>query len=197
MTRATKSGGPMRQSRLMPCLAIGAVLWAMGSVPLRAADPPNPYKTVEGWAKMPAGRTWGSLSAVSVDKDGESIWVGERCGANTCAGSALDVVLKFDATGALKKSFGGGMFVFPHGMFVDADGNVWLTDAKGQDGKGQQVFKFSPEGKVLLTLGKAGVAGDGPDVFNEPSDVIVAKTGEIFVADGHDEKSNARIVKFT
>ncbi|HVQ29127.1 MAG TPA: peptidyl-alpha-hydroxyglycine alpha-amidating lyase family protein [Vicinamibacteria bacterium] len=169
----------------------------MTVAPGRAEAQPNPYRTVEGWAKMPAGRTWGSLSAVGVDRDGESIWVGERCGANTCVGSSLDVVLKFDASGALKTSFGGGMFVFPHGMFVDADGNVWLTDSKGEGGKGHQVFKFSPEGKVLLTLGKAGVAGDGPDVFNQPSDVIVAKTGEIFVADGHDEKSNARIVKFT
>ena len=89
------------------------------------------------------------------------------------------------------------MFVFPHGMHVDPDGNVWLTDARGKDGKGHQVLKFSPEGKLLLALGKAGVAGDGPDTFNQPSDVIVAKTGEIFVADGHDENSNGRIVKFT
>jgi sugar lactone lactonase YvrE len=169
----------------------------MTIAPARAEAQPNPYRTVEGWAKMPAGRTWGSLSAVEVDRDGQSIWVGERCGANTCAGSSLDVVLKFDASGALKTSFGSGLFVFPHGMFVDAEGNVWLTDSRSKDGKGNQVFKFSPEGKVLLTLGKAGVAGDGPDVFNQPSDVVVSKTGEIFVADGHDEDSNARIVKFT
>jgi hypothetical protein len=169
----------------------------MTVAPGRAEAQPNPYRTVEGWAKMPAGRTWGSLSAVEVDRDGQSIWVGERCGANTCAGSSLDVVLKFDASGTLKTSFGSGLFVFPHGMFVDAEGNVWLTDSRSKDGKGNQVFKFSPEGKVLLTLGKAGVAGDGPDVFNQPSDVVVSKTGEIFVADGHDEDSNARIVKFT
>ena len=66
-------------------------------------DAPNPYTTVEGWAKMPAGRTWGSTSAVDIDKDGVSVWVGERCGANTCwdaaAGkmSPFDPVLKFDA----------------------------------------------------------------------------------------------------
>src|ERR1051326_6250389 len=100
-------------------------------------DPPNPYRTVEGWAKMPEGRTWGATSAVDIDKDGKSIWVAERCGANTCwdraAGkmSPLDVVLKFDETGKLVKSFGAGMFVFPHGIFVDRDGNIWVTD--GQD----------------------------------------------------------------
>ena len=178
-------------------LLAGAVVLVVAASTGRAEAQPNPYRTVEGWAKMPAGRTWGSTSAVDVDKDGQSIWVGERCGANTCAGSSLDVVLKFDASGTLKTSFGAGMFVFPHGMHVDPDGNVWLTDARGKDGKGQQVLKFSPEGKLLLALGKAGVAGDGPDTFNQPSDVIVAKTGEIFVADGHDENSNARIVKFT
>jgi sugar lactone lactonase YvrE len=158
---------------------------------------PNPYKTVANWAKMPEGRTWGSTSAVDVDPDGKSIWVAERCGANTCAGSSLPVVLKFDASGKLVTSFAAGVFLFPHGIYVDHDGNVWVTDARVGEGKGNQVFKFSPDGKVLLTLGKAGVAGTGNDVFNQPSDVIVAPNGDIFVADGHGEDSNARIVKFS
>ncbi len=159
---------------------------------------PNPYRTVEGWAKMPEGRTWGATSAVEVDRDGKSIWVAERCGANTCASSSLPVVLEFDESGRLKTSFGAGQFVFPHGIHVDGDGNVWVTDARGKDGKGHQVFKFSPEGKLLLTLGKAGVTGEGPDTFNQPSDVAVGANGDIFVADGHDEQnSNARIVKFS
>ena len=63
------------------------------------------------------------------------------------------------------------MFVFPHGIAVDKDGNIWVTDGQGRDGKGHQVFKFSPDGEVLMTLGKAGVAGDGPDTFNQPDDV--------------------------
>jgi sugar lactone lactonase YvrE len=79
---------------------------------------------------------------------------------------------------------------------VDKDGNVWVTDGQGKDGKGHQAFKFSPNGKVLLTLGKAGVAGNTPDTFNMPSDVIVAPNGDIFVADGHGGTSNNRIVKF-
>ncbi len=159
---------------------------------------PNPYRTVEGWAKMPEGRTWGATSAVEVDRDGKSIWVAERCGANTCTSSSLPVVLEFDESGRLKTSFGAGQFVFPHGIHVDGDGNVWVTDARGKDGKGHQVFKFSPEGKLLLTLGKAGVTGEGPDTFNQPSDVAVGANGDIFVADGHDEQnSNARIVKLS
>jgi sugar lactone lactonase YvrE len=181
-----------------------AALVIAATVSIGAADAPpengapNPYRTVEGWAKLPAGRTWGSTSAVEVDKDGRSIWVAERCGANTCAGSELPAILRFDPSGQLITSFGAGMFVFPHGIHVDRSGNLWVTDARGRDGKGQQVFKFSPDGKVMLTLGKAGVAGEGPDVFNQPSDVAVAPNGDVFVADGHDENnSNARIVKFS
>jgi sugar lactone lactonase YvrE len=180
-------------------LVFVASAWSLGrqSSVQPMNDLPNPYQTIEGWAKMPEGRTWGSTSAVEIDRDGKSIWVGERCGSNTCAGSNLDPILKFDASGKLMKSFGAGMFVFPHGIFVDRKDNVWITDGQGKDGKGQQVFKFSPEGKVLMTLGKAGVAGDGPDTFNQPSDVLVAPNGDIFVADGHGPTSNARIVKFT
>jgi sugar lactone lactonase YvrE len=152
---------------------------------------------VEGWAKLPEGRTWGATSAVDVDRDGRSIWVAERCGANTCAGSSLPAVLLFDEAGRLTTSFGAGMFVFPHGIHVDRSGNVWVTDARGGEGKGHQVFKFSGDGKLLLTLGKPGIAGAEPDGFNQPSDVAVAADGAIFVADGHDQGSNARIVKFS
>jgi DNA-binding beta-propeller fold protein YncE len=157
---------------------------------------PNPYRSVENWARMPEGRTWGSSAGVYVDPTGTSVWVAERCGANSCVGSDLPPILRFDMSGRLLKAFGTGMFVFPHGIFVDQEGNVWVTDGQGKDGKGHQVFKFSPEGKVLLTLGKAGVAGDGPDEFNAPSAVLVAPNGDIFVGDGHGGNTNARIVKF-
>lgn len=157
---------------------------------------PDPYRSVENWARMPQGRTWGSTAGVWIDPDGASVWVAERCGANSCLGSNLDPVLKFDASGKLMKSFGAGMFVFPHGISVDRDGNVWVTDGQGKDGKGHQVFKFSPDGKVLLALGKAGIAGDGPDTFNAPSSVLVAPSGDIFVGDGHGGNTNARVIKF-
>ena len=96
-------------------------------------------------------------------------------------------MLKFDAAGNLVASFGAGMLVFPHGIHVDRDGNVWVTDANAsKDGKiGHQVIKFSPAGKVLLRLGKAGVAGNPPDLLTEPNDVITAPNGDIFVAEGH------------
>jgi hypothetical protein len=174
-------------------------------------DAPNPYMTIENWAKMPEGRTWGATSAVEIDPDGKSIWVAERCGANSCAGSKLPVILKFDESGKLVKSFGEGMFVFPHGIHVDRQGNVWVTDSlppgdskEGLAGKAHIVVKFSPEGKVLMTLGKAGVAGDPPGLLNEPCDVATAPNGDIFVADGHSgQNSNAtastvsRIVKYS
>jgi sugar lactone lactonase YvrE len=175
-------------------IVLAGVLTALASS--QPNSQPNPYRTVANWGQLPEGRTWGSTSAVDVDRAG-NIWVAERCGANTCAGKTDAPILKFDPSGKLLTSFGAGMFVFPHGISVDPDGNVWITDGQGRDGKGQQVFKFSPDGKVLLTLGKAGVAGDGPDTFNQPSDVAIAPNGDIFVADGHGGNTNARIVKFS
>ena len=193
---------------------LGLVLAAVAQLPSAAAqggsppvnDPPNPYRTVEGWARMPAGRTWGSTSAVEIDKDGRSIWVAERCGANSCAGSDLDPILKFDSTGTLVKTFGAGLLLSPHGIFVDRDGNVWVTDCactgtpeqRNTAGKGHQVFKFSPDGTLLLTLGKAGGARD-PEFFYQPNDVLVAPDGSIFVAEGRSSAAtaNARILKFS
>jgi sugar lactone lactonase YvrE len=162
---------------------------------------PNPYQTIENWAKLPAGRTWGSTSAVAIDRDGRSIWVAERCGANSCAGKTDDPVLHFDASGKLMKSFGSGMLLFPHGIAVDKDDNVWVTDGQARDGKGFQVIKFSPDGKVLMTLGKAGGGADGPfeqsGSFNQPNAVAIAPNGDIFVSEGHNPGTgSARIVKF-
>ena len=195
------TSGDSRARRAWPAF-VGAIVAAAGISGGAADAPPansqaNPYRTVEGWAKLPAGRSWGATSAVDVARDGKSIWIAERCGANTCAGSSLPAILLFDPAGQLVTSFGAGTFVFPHGIHVDRGGNVWVTDARGRDGKGHQVFKFSRDGKLLLALGKAGVTGEGPDVFNQPSDVAVAANGDVFVADGHDENSNARIVKFS
>ena len=82
---------------------------------------PNPYRSVENWARMPEGRTWGASAGVYVDPSGTSVWVAERCGANSCVGSDLPPILHFDMSGRLLKAFGAGMFVFPHGIFVDQD----------------------------------------------------------------------------
>jgi hypothetical protein len=145
---------------------------------------------------LPTGRRWGSTSAVAIDPDGKSIWVAERCGANSCQAKTDPPILEFDASGNLLRSFGAGMFIFPHGIFAAKDGSVWVVDDRGAGGKGHQVIKFSRDGRVLMTLGTAGVAGDGPNHFNQPSAVVVAPNGDIFVADGHGGASNARIVRF-
>jgi sugar lactone lactonase YvrE len=157
---------------------------------------PNPYRTVENWGQLPDGRKWGSTSAIDIDRDGH-IWVAERCGANFCTDSKVAPIVEFDSSGKVLKSFGEGLFAQPHSLYIDAQGNIWVADDDGRGGKGQQVFKFSPEGKVLMTLGKQGVAGTDEATFNQPSAVIVAPDGSIFVADGHGGNSNARIVKFT
>ncbi len=161
---------------------------------------PNPYNPpMENWGQMPKERPWGAASGISIDSKG-NLWILERCGAaNNCSASKLDPVLEFDPSGKLLRTFGADMFVFPHEIFVDRNDHdaVWVTDGDGKDAKGHTVVKFSPEGKVLMTLGKQGVKGDGPDTFNRPTGVVVAENGDIFVSDGHGGDSNARVVKFS
>lgn len=168
----------------------------------------NPYRAIYNWEKMPEGRKLGVIAGIYTDPDQKHLWMLSRCegDGNACLGSKVDPVLKFDLEGNLVKSFGAGMFVWPHGFFVDHEGNVWVTEgapageARGAEGhkagKGHQVFKFSPEGKVLMTLGVAGVPGDDQTHFNGPSHVFVAPSGEIWVTDGH-RGGNNRLVKFT
>src|SRR5262249_24806966 len=145
----------------------------------------------------------------------KSIWVGERCGANSCAGSTADPIMKFDQAGKLLKSFGAGQVLFAHGIDVDKDGNVWVTDERGPTpqelekfpntkGLGHTVIKFSPDGKILLKLGTGGVAGDPPTALNEPCDVLIAPNGDILVSEGHSGQNEkippgtvARISKFS
>lgn len=180
-------------------------------------DGPNPYRTIEGWATMPEGRTWGSTSAVAIDRDGTSVWVAERCGANNCANSNLPPVLEFNASGTLVKSFGAGLFVTPHGIFVDKDDNIWVVDCActgggrgGRGGgragadsaatppKGHQIFKFSPDGKLLLTLGTPGGARE-PGYFFTPNAILIAPDGSMFVSEGHSsaDGATARVLKFS
>jgi len=181
-------------------LALMGSAAAFFAVPPGQAQPnsqPNPYRTVENWFQLPQGRTMGSTSSVFVAPSGH-IWVADRCGVNSCGNSNLAPVMEFDPAGKLLKNWGAGMFIFPHGILIEKDGTIWITDGQGANGKGQQVLKLSPEGKVLMTLGKAGVAGDGPDTFNQPNAVAIAPNGDIFVSDGHNAgRGNARVVKFT
>jgi sugar lactone lactonase YvrE len=177
---------------------------ALGALPMSPVnDRPNPYQTMDGWLKMPQGRAWGSTAGIEIAPDGKSVWVIDRCGSNGCVGSMLDPILKFDANGNLVKSFGGGKFAFPHGLFVDADENIWVTDAVLGDGRGagaaglgQTVQKFDKDGKLLMTLGTPGVPGNDEKHFNGPSDIVIAGNGDIFITDGHGPGTNERIVKF-
>jgi sugar lactone lactonase YvrE len=172
-----------------------------------SGDLPNPYQAaVRNFATLPGERVWGSTAGIEKGPRNE-IWAIDRCGVNTCDGSALPAVHQLDlTTGRPIKSIGAGLFVFPHGLHVDRSGNIWVTDAQGsKDGtKGHQVIKLSADGQVLLRLGTAGVAGGGPNHFNEPSDVVTTPSGEIFVVDGHSgERPDAprdyvtRVVKFS
>ncbi len=186
----------MRQALFVLGLIVAASgTGATQSIPAPNSQP-NPYDRGQSWGERPAGRPYGNTSAVHVDAQGV-VWVADKCGGATCNGSTEHPILAFDSSGKFLRSFGGGLFIFPHGIHVDTDGNVWVTDGQGADGEGHQVFKFSREGKVLLTLGTRGVAGTTETTFNQPSDVVIAPNGDIFVADGHGGESNARIVKFS
>jgi DNA-binding beta-propeller fold protein YncE len=221
-----------KRSTLLIAIVTATTLFGTGACgaddPQPTNDLPNPYRTIAPWGDLPEGQTWGALSAVAIDNDGESVWVANRCGANpdippgespfaydSCAGSSVAPVMKFDSSGKLLKSFGAGMFIFPHKIYVDADGNVWVVDARSandrerkknpaEKAKGHVVVKFNPDGKVLLIIGTAGVAGNPPQALTEPCSVVTAPNGDIFIAEGHAGQypgqgpdSVARISKFT
>ena len=184
-------------------VALGVVLTTV-ALAAGAHGQANPYRTIENFFTMPDGRKVGSTPGITIDRDGKHIWVFERCGGNDCTESTVAPILKFNQSGTVVKSFGAGMFIRPHGIHIDLGGNVWVSDGEGPDGKdpkrngkGHQVFKFNQDGTLLMTLGKAGVAGDGPDTFNMPSAILVAPNGDIFIGDGHGGTSNARIVKYS
>ena len=194
------------RARLVRVVAVVAIVGSAGEAWSQVL--PNPYRAVDGWAQLPDGREMGAVGGVTIDPDGQHIWAVLRCDAGAerfgyeCLDSDLDPVLKFDLQGKVVESFGGGMFIWPHGIDVDRDGNVWVTDAVSAartpaGTRGHQVFKFSPDGDVLMTLGTAGAPGDGPYSFNAPSDVVVADNGDIFIADGHGDDTNNRVVKYS
>jgi len=175
----------------------------MASEAMAAGDPitgeglPNPAPAVTAnWGELPAGREWGSTAGIDIDPTDGNIWAYERCGAGSfgggvpinCDTNAVDPVFKFDRnTGEVLANFGGGIMMTPHGIHVDDEGNVWVTDfaANAAGTKGHQVHKFSPDGELLLSLGMPGQAGNQPGYLNQPNDVIVGPDGTIFVSDGH------------
>jgi sugar lactone lactonase YvrE/mono/diheme cytochrome c family protein len=167
---------------------------AAEATPAPVNDAPNPYKADRSFFKLPPGRTMGSTSAVAGDSRGH-VWVVDRCGKNDCAGSDLDPIMEFDAKGNFIKAFGRGTVNFPHNLYIDAHDHLWVTDNRAQGGKGADILVFDESGKLLRTLGKPGVAAVGPDTFETPNGVAIARDGTIFVADGHEpHKGAARIV---
>lgn len=189
---------------------------------------PNPYSAEKPWGKLPQGRAWGALSAVAIDNDGRSVWVGDRCGPNpntppggqafrfdSCANSTLDPIHKMSPDGTILLSFGAGRFLFPHKVFMDRDGNMWVADNRGPNERelkeapasaklGHAVYKFDATGKLLLTIGTPGVAGNPPTALNEPNSIAQAPNGEIWISEGHSGQAPeatkdtvARISRFT
>jgi hypothetical protein len=200
----------------------GAVAQAQQTRYAKPTELPNPYRLVEGWPTLPKsmnGGRWGEVIRVHVNSDG-NIWVFHRCfntvppGHATCVGrrDSNPPILEFDPSGKLLKSFGVGLFAYPHGFTIDGDGNLWVSDvndeatvlgmsAKNADGvaRGQEVLKLSPAGKVLMMIGKEGMSGNGPDTFDRPTGVAVAPNGDVFITDGHmpNKHNSGRVVKFS
>jgi DNA-binding beta-propeller fold protein YncE len=185
----------------MAALALAG--WVAAGRPVAGQELPNPYRVADSaFGQLPGGRRYGATSAVYPGPDGKTIWVAERCGQNSCVDRPeLPTIFQFDLSGRLLRAFGAGLFAWPHGIFVDRGGNVWVTDAVGfgeqPPGLGHVIYKFSSEGALLMTLGSKGVAGSGPTTFRQPSDLLVAPNGDLFVADGHGADGNNRIVKLS
>ena len=165
------------------CWAAALVIVAVAAATARSQSPS--YRLVPGWAPAPGGApSWGQVPGLTIDAMGRIIVFRRQ----------EPPIVELDSDGHVLKTWGENTFIWPHGMRVDRDGFLWITDGRARDGRGQQVFKYRRDGTLMMTLGRAGESGEGPDVFNGPCDVAVAENGDIFVADGH---WNARIVKFS
>ena len=148
----------------------------------------NPYRVIRDWAQFAIEqRPWGGSNGVAVDRDGVTVWATDRCSAGTtpgCAGSNANPVHHFDANGKEIRSFGGGMFTWPHGIHVDREGNVWVTDARGAADKAS-VVKFNPEGRVLLQL--RGLV--------EPTDLVTdPRSGDVYVCESHTDVADPNFI---
>jgi DNA-binding beta-propeller fold protein YncE len=169
--------------------------------PVNGAPETPPYTAVRDWAELTIEqRPWGGTNNVDIDRDGKTVWAVDRCTAPIspgCLATSSGPVHHFDENGREIKSIGGGMFAWPHGLHVDRDGNVWVTDARTPTAeeiakypdarlKGNFVVKFDPDGKVLMTIGTPGTRGDPPSALTEPTSVITdPANGDVYVAESH------------
>jgi len=134
----------LRRARPLAPAALGLLVTALSAA---GGAQPNPYRTIDAWLHAPAGRALGSVSSVAAARDG-TVWIAERCGANDCSTSDLAPILHADANGNVLGSLGAQRFAWPHGIRLDRDGNVWVADARGGNGRGQQVLKLDASGKL-------------------------------------------------
>jgi len=137
------------------------------------------YRVVPHWAKIPSDLTLGPVSAVATDA-ADRVFVCHR---------AKRPVLVFDRDGTFLRSWGDEHLKTPHGLRIDREGHVWLTDIGHH-----QVMKFDANGKLLLSLGRQGQAGKAPDQFDRPTDVAFTPSGDFYVSDGY---GNTRVLKFS
>ncbi len=170
----------------------------------------NPYRVIRDWAQLSLEpRVWGGSNGVAIDRDGKSVWATDRCSPGTapgCLGTRANPIHLFDESGKELRSFGGAMLVWPHGIHVDRDGNVWVTDARAaspeelkkfpnEGNKGSVVLKFSPAGMVLMTLGKPGVRGNPPEALTDPTDVVTDPgNGDVYVAESHTDVTDPTLI---
>ena len=157
----------------------------------QAAQTPAPavpvndkYVVNKAWAQLPAGMTWdASTSSIAADGKGNVVVLVRT----------KPFFRVFTRDGKFVKTWGDdpAMFKEAHSVMFDRDGFIWATDATGH-----VVYKFSADGKLLMTLGKMGVAGDNAshDTFNRPNTVAIAPNGDIYICDGY---VNSRIVHFS
>jgi DNA-binding beta-propeller fold protein YncE len=205
-----------------------ATPWSWDGKPVN--ELPSPYKTVAPWGRLPVSHPkWGALNGVAVDNDGSALWVVDRCGANpdvpaganpftydSCAGSSWAPVHKLDAEGSIVKSFGAGLFVFPHKVYQDSAGNLWVIDMRTYNPRekakypnapaaGHTAVKFDREGRILMTIGKPGIAGSpAQGSLTEPCSIVEAPNGDLFITEGHSGQQPdatpatvARVSRFT
>jgi peptidylamidoglycolate lyase len=152
------------------------------------------HEVVADWPRLHDGHELGLCAGVGVDAQNR-VFVFHRSGRKwsnpfpkePIAEPTISVI--DGATGKLLNSWGAGLFIMPHGLTVDHEGNLWLTDVGLH-----QVFKFTPEGRQLLVLGERGVSGTDHDHFNLPTDVAVSRDGSFYVSDGY---KNTRVMKFS
>jgi len=191
----------MRQ--LIRYLFTGIVLLAIGFsaawiIAKYRASPPasgEAYRLVPNWPQLPNGLVLGQVAGVDVASNGnvfvfhraERIWNGEEIELKFIASPT--VLVLDSATGEVIEQWGAEMFVMPHGLTIDHEDHLWLTDVGLH-----QVFKFDVKGHLLMTLGERGVAADDANHFNMPTDVAIAPDGSFYVSDGY---VNSRVTKFS